>query len=152
MCAAIIDLDWLGWLTRPPRSGSYEGLIAANLEALLPNLADAGVTHLVLARAMVERAALDSLRSLLPGLVVVRVDARPDTIAQRLGARDTGDVLEGHLRETAELERELDRVGGEDARVANDDRPIRQVSQDLLHLLGWGSSEHDRRPGGEGIA
>lgn len=135
--AAVIDLDWLGWLTKDPGGGDHYQLALDNLKAILPNLIEAGVTHLVIARAFPTREPLQALIEALPRLEVVRIDASPATIEQRLRRRDTGAVLEEHLIESAQMTEALDLAGGERAHVDNDARPIREVTEEVLDLLGW---------------
>jgi predicted kinase len=126
---AVVDLDWLGWVV----PGPVDGLIARNLAAIWPNLVAAGVERLVLTRALDKAEQLEAVRAAAPGLdiTVVRVPASPETIADRLVARDTGAVLEEHLAHPLEL------APVENFEVENDDRPIREVSEELLRRLGW---------------
>jgi hypothetical protein len=125
----VVDLDWLGWVV----PGPVDGLIARNLAAVWPNLRAAGVERLVLARALDRPEELDDIRSAVSGieLTVVKVNASPETIAKRLRRRDTGAVLEEHLRQ------ELDLAPVEDLEIENDGRPIREVAEELLRRLEW---------------
>jgi predicted kinase len=126
---AVVDLDWLGWVG----PGPVDGLIAANLEAIWPNLRSSGVERLVLTRALEKAEQLDAVRAAVPEaeIVVVKVTASPGTIAERLRSRDTGAVLEEHLAQT------LEPAPVEDFEIENDGRPIREVAEELLRRLGW---------------
>jgi adenylylsulfate kinase len=135
--AAIIDLDWLCWITLEPENIGYDALALANLKAMLPKLERADVTHLVLARAMLSRSTLEAFADALPRLEVIRLDASPATITKRLERRDSGSVLKQHLVESVEMSATLDATGGESARIDNDDRPLREVANEVLAHLGW---------------
>jgi hypothetical protein len=138
---AVIDLDWLGWVCGPPgeRSGDVEGLILKNLAAVWPNFRDAGAEYLVLSRVIQSTSQLDALRQAIPQarLTVVRLVGSPETIAERLRRRDTGTILEEHLRETVDFDAVLERAALEDYRVVNDDRSAREVTLEILDTIGW---------------
>lgn len=130
---AVIDLDWLCWVS----GADVHGLMTANLRAVGANYARAGVSHLVLARALLEPAHLDAVRQGLPGvaLTVVRLVASQETVMARLRGRDAGAVLEGHLAEAAAFTARVAAAGLEDHVVTNDGRPIREVAGAVLKLF-----------------
>jgi hypothetical protein len=134
--AAIIDLDWLGWVTTPSPAGPNE-LIIRNLAAMWPNFRAAGIDFFVLSRTITDPAQVEDLRRALPeaSLRVVRLVASPTAIEDRLTHRDTGKILEQHL---AEARRFLGAASGiEDVTVANDNRSVREVAQEILDWSGW---------------
>ncbi len=137
--AAVVDLDWLGWLRLRSSTVTADQLIARNLAAIWPNLREAGMRYAVLARAMLGRDGLDALRLAVPDadLVVVRLTALPSTIESRLRRRDSGEELEEHLRESMEMSRVLDRAGLEEMAVANDNRTPQEVAREVLQRVGW---------------
>ncbi len=137
--AAVVDLDWLGWLHRRSSSVTADQLIARNLAAIWPNLREAGMTCAVLARAILGRDGLDALRVAVPqaDLVVVRLTASPRTIEHRLRRRESGEELEDHLRDSIEMSRAMDREALEDIAVANDDRSPSDVARQVLQRVGW---------------
>jgi adenylylsulfate kinase len=137
--AAVVDLDWLGWLHLPSSAISADQLIARNLAAIWPNLREAGMSYAVLARAIVGRDGLDALRVAVPEaeLIVVRLTASPRTIEGRLRQRDSGLELEEHLRESMEMSRVMDREGLEDMAVANDGGSPAEVAREVLRRVGW---------------
>jgi hypothetical protein len=138
---AIIDLDWLGWVSSAPRGpDTIDRLILSNLAAVWPNFEAAGVGRLVLARTVLDSEPIEGIGEAIGpvSLTIVRVTASPDTIAERLGARDTGAVLAQHLAEASEFGRVLDELRAEDFQVSNDGRPIREVSEEILARAGWG--------------
>jgi adenylylsulfate kinase-like enzyme len=137
--AAVVDLDWLGRVHLRSSAITADQLIARNLAAIWPNLRDAGMSHAVLARAILGRERLDALRVAVPeaDLVVVRLTASPATIEGRLRRRDSGQELDEHLRESLEMSRAMDRAGLEDMAVANDDRSPEEVAREVLRRVGW---------------
>jgi adenylylsulfate kinase-like enzyme len=137
--AAVVDLDWLGWLHMRSSAVSADQLIARNLAAIWPNLREAGMSHAVLARAILSRDGLEALRVAAPeaALTVVRLTASPSTIERRLRQRDSGKELEEHLRESTEMSRAMDREALEDTSVANDDRSPTEGAREVLERVGW---------------
>jgi adenylylsulfate kinase len=135
--AAAIDLDWLAWTSLPP-PGGYDALMATNLAALVPNFSAAGITHLVLIRALRERAQVETIRAALPrtNLRVVLLESPPALVEARLRARDHGDNLATHLAETEDFRRT--EPGLADFTVANDERPARDVAEEVLEQVAWG--------------
>jgi adenylylsulfate kinase-like enzyme len=146
--SAIVDLDWLGWVHLGTAFEGVERLIAGNLAAIWPNLRSAGVRRLVLVRAIHRREAVDGLRRALPkaDLTVVRLSTSRATAEERLRRRDTGPVLEEHLRQTVVMAALMDRAALEDFKVANDGRPIREVAAEILLRASW----VHRTPGADG--
>lgn len=143
LVAAVVDLDWLGWVCRPENAADIPGavysLIVRNLAATWPNLRGAGAERLVLARAVTHRDEVDAIRDALRGveLVVVRLTAAPETIRARLEGRDSGAILEEHLRRAVEFDRLLDEGDIADATVSTDGRAPRDLARDVLVAAGW---------------
>jgi adenylylsulfate kinase-like enzyme len=137
--AAVVDLDWLGWLHLRSSTVTADELISRNLAAIWPNLRDSGMSHAVLARAILSQDGLDALRSAVPDadLVVVRLKASPSTIEGRLRHRDSGQELEGHLAESMQMGRVMDQAGLEDISVATDDRLPSDIAREVLNSVGW---------------
>lgn len=135
MLAAVIDLDWLGWTTV---SDSAE-LMWRNLAAVWRNYADAGVEYVVMARLIQDRSELDAIHRAIPDAVVtvVRVDSSPALVAARLRGRDSGRILEEHLRQSGEFASVVASLGVEDLVIDNGDRAVREVALEVLGLIGW---------------
>lgn len=144
--AALVDLDWLGWICRPATrahdAGAVHSLIVRNLGAMWPNLRDAGAERLVLARAVTTWREVEELRAAVGSadLVVVRLTATRATIRARLEARDSGHVLEEHLAQSSEFDRLLDGAGIADASVPTDGRTVRDVARDVLAAVRWSAT------------
>jgi hypothetical protein len=133
---AVIDLDWLGWVSNPQGDGPGE-LIARNLAAIWPNFRVDGIDRFVLARTITDPVQVDDLRRAVPeaSFLVVRLVASPSTIEDRLRYRDAGETLEQHLAEARRFESLA--TGTEDLTVANDNRSIREVALEILDWSGW---------------
>ncbi len=137
---ALVDLDWLAWVRPAPASiYTVHSLLAENLGLIWPRFREAGVERLVLARYLDDAAQLRALRAVLPGveLCVVRLTAPQPLVEQRLRARDAGVQLEEHLAETARLAARAEAAAIEDAVVANGERPLRAVAEDVVAAAGW---------------
>ncbi|MFI5371504.1 MAG: hypothetical protein ACHQ52_08100 [Candidatus Eisenbacteria bacterium] len=136
---AVVDLDWLGWVHVGDGFRDYDRLMIANLRRLWPGFAEVGVRHLVLARALLRRDALETLASGFPGspIVTVRLDAARRTLEQRLSSRDQGATLREHLAELDHFTTTVARAALEDAVVSNDDRPIEEVAREILGFTRW---------------
>jgi adenylylsulfate kinase len=126
--AAVIDLDWLGWLAGA--DGGVDELIVRNLDATWPNYEAAGAERAVLARSVRDAGLVEALRARFD-LTVVRLTAPNETRAARLSWRDTGTQLAEHL---AEPGTEADVA---DLEVANEGPPIRDVAREVLRRVGW---------------
>ena len=136
---AAIDVDWLGWASSS--SATVDELITRNLQAVAANYAAAGISRLVLARAVVSPAALQTITEALPGweLMVVRLNARRETQERRLRSRDSGDELTTHLGKIDDMNRRVETATPDAPVVENDDRAIRDVALEVMRVSGWTS-------------
>ena len=141
VASAAIDLDWLCWvhLGASLTAHQLDSLILQNLMSIWPNFRSVGVEYLVLARALLDRTLLVALRREFPQtpVTVLRLHASPQTIEARLTRRDTGEILEEHLRQSAAMTDTLERAGLEDATILNDGGCVAEVAQHILDVLGW---------------
>jgi dephospho-CoA kinase len=137
--AAVVDLDWLGWFHGPPDAPSPDELIAENLRVVAARFLSAGARYLVLARALTTSEQVAALKEALQGveMTVVLVQASAETIAERLGRRDAGDVLREHLEESAQMARALASANLHDAVLENETTPPADTARELLRRLGW---------------
>jgi gluconate kinase len=136
---AVVDLDWLGWVHAGPGFKAFDRLIARNLAAIWPNLEAAGARRLVLARRLMHRELLDELPRALPAaeVKVVRLTASRETVEERLRRRDTGEVLDEHLEEARSQLAAMDELALEDAKVATDGLPVREIAIAVMRAAGW---------------
>jgi ribosomal protein S18 acetylase RimI-like enzyme len=138
---ARIDGDELcqTWPT-PPGDPAEDGLAFANLAAIVPNLAERGLSSVVLARVVEKPGDRERYQGVFPGatITVVRVTASEATRQARVLQREpTGYWQDWGLARTVELEEHLDRLAAEDFRVENDGRPTPEVAAEVLDRAGW---------------
>jgi adenylylsulfate kinase len=134
--AAAVDLDWLSWTSLRPPEG-IDAFIALNLKTLIPNFVSIGITHMVLTRAIQKLSQVETIRDVLfdVRLQVVLLESPKSFIESRLRNRDHGTNLVRHLAETEEFRRT--EPGLQDVTVSNDDRPAREVAEEVLTRAGW---------------
>ncbi len=134
---ALIDLDYLCW--GEPGSdepGAEHEMLLRNLAPVVSNYRVVGVTRFVLARAMRDRAQIESLRVTVEmPLAVVELRVSWDEIERRL-ADDPTTARADDLREAREWLEAGDHEGLADLTIDND-RPLREVATETLDRLGW---------------
>ena len=87
-----------------------------------------------------DRAELDRYRAAIPGaeITVCRLVAPEVMRVKRLrGRMPPGPSLDWHLKRTATLESELERLKVEDFVVENGDRTASEVALEVLARAGW---------------
>ena len=132
-----VDLDWLTWFDVPgTQDGAAHEVYLANVAAVVGNLRQVGVRHVVLAGAVRD---VDEVRALEAAaairLRVVRLVVPFEDIARRLEA----DPTSGRRDDLAVAERwiaESVGVGVEDLEIANDG-PIHELACRIIDWLGW---------------
>jgi thymidylate kinase len=134
---ALIDLDYLCWGEPGSDAPGAEHLILLkNLVPVVANYLDAGVTRFVLARAMRDRAQVESLRETIAmPLRVVELRVPWDEIERRL-TDDLTAARADDLREAREWLAAGDHEGLADLTIDND-RPLREVATEIIGRLGW---------------
>jgi adenylylsulfate kinase len=134
--AAAVDLDWLGWTSLRPPEG-IDALIALNLKTVIPNFVSVGITHLLLTRAIQKLSQVETIREVLfdVRLQVVLLESPTSLTESRLSNRDHGANLARHLAEAEEFRQT--EPGLQDVTVSNDDRPAREVAEEVLTMTGW---------------
>ena len=136
---AAIDLDGLA-VMHPQESPHGRLLAFANLAAVWPNYAAAGVERLIVARVVEHRAELDEYRAAVPGAqpIVCRLTAPLSLMHERLRVRESGMFLDRALERAAELDGILDSSRVEDFVVDNGSgRSVTGVAREVLSLVGW---------------
>jgi energy-coupling factor transporter ATP-binding protein EcfA2 len=138
---ALLDLDFLGWAdTGGGGRPVWLGVMLRNLAALVGNYLEVGVRFFVLAGSIRDLAELETLRAELSmPLRVVRLTVPLQEIEDRLRPDPTAGRRDD-LRGAASWIAASIGAGIEDATVSND-RPIREVADDILDWLGWQASE-----------
>ncbi|HVE62411.1 MAG TPA: hypothetical protein VNB94_01225 [Mycobacteriales bacterium] len=137
--SAMIDLDWLGQLhPMPPDDPFAHGVIADNLAAVWPSFAARGVKYLALARLVTAETQWSRYRAAIPDgdFTLVRLVAPIPAVEARLDVRHALDVsasiLDYHRSRVADVTATLDALALEDFTVVNEDRPLRDVAEEVL--------------------
>jgi hypothetical protein len=136
---AVIDLDWLGWLTSKTHSGDViHRLIVDNLAKVWPNFKALGAHRLVLMRTLGSRSEADDICAAVPDveLKIVRLAVSRDTVVKRLEKRDTGSTLNTHLQESLDFARALESDPFEDLLV-DAERPLDELARFVMQEVGW---------------
>jgi adenylylsulfate kinase len=134
---AMLDLDYFGWggADFSSHDASYL-LMLRNLAAVAANYREAGVGTFVVAWFVRDRDALRSVQEAVGvPLRVVRLTVPVEGIRQRLASDPTAGRADD-LREAEAQIATCEGVGVEDLVVAND-RPIAQVTAEIMSWLGW---------------
>jgi hypothetical protein len=135
---ASIDLDALGTAYLPSKAID-NSVMYRNLRSVWENYAALGVTRLMLARAIENRAELERCRDGVSAtkVVICRLTARIETMQQRVRSRELGTLQQRFVERAAELAAILDRAQLEDFSVVNENRSITDVAQEMLMRAGW---------------
>ena len=135
---AAIDLDALG-LAHLPSGAGTDGVMYRNLQSVCENYAALGVTRLLLARAVEDRAELELCRTAVSAqnTAVCRLAAGIDTMQQRVRTRESGILQDEFVDRVAILDAILDRARLEDVVVINENRSVNDVALEILMKAGW---------------
>src|ERR1051326_3600592 len=135
---AAIDLDALG-LAHLPCAAGNDGAMYRNLKSVCENYASLGVTRLLLARAMEDRAELDLCRTVVSAAktTICRLTATIPTMWQRVKMRESGTLQLQYVNRVVTLETILDRARLEDFVVVNESRSVSEVAQEMLSKASW---------------
>ena len=139
---AAIDLDALG-LAHLPSAAATMALCIAILSLSAEIMLRLGVTRLLLARAMEDRAELELCRSIVSAAntTVCRLTASiADDAATRQNCANPGALQRQYVDRVAILDAILDRAALEDFVVVNENRSLSDVAQEMLIKAGWISS------------
>ena len=135
---ASIDVDALGTAHLPPTLQNHQ-LMYQNLQSTWANYAHAGLTRLLLARAVEDRIELEQCRNAVSGakFVICRLTASLKTIQHRVQTRETGTLQNTYIARVAELNSILDRAHLEDFSLSNENRSVTEVAHEMLVRAAW---------------
>jgi hypothetical protein len=139
---AAIDLDTLG-LAHLPSAASTDGVTYRNLQSICENYAALGVTRILLASAVEDRAQLELCRSAVSAqnTAICRLTASLGKMQQRVIMRETGMLQQQFVDRVAILDAILDRATLENFAVVNENRSVTEVAQEMLAKAGWISAD-----------
>ncbi len=131
--AAMVDAELAYFHPKPAGDPHGYAVAEAGLAALWHVYAAAGHRRLLLARVVEDEEQRAIVERAVPGarIRVLRLVARPETIAARLREREIGAGLAWHLARSAEIARS---TLGE---PVDAERPVAEVARDALSRAGW---------------
>lgn len=135
---ASINLDGLATAHLP--SGVEDNdLMYRNLRCVWENCARLGLTRLMLARAIEDRAELERCREAVSGtnIVICRLSATLETMRERVRNREVGMLQHSFVARVAELDAVLDQAHLENFSLMNENRPVTDVAREMLVRSGW---------------
>jgi hypothetical protein len=135
---AAIDLDAFG-LAYLPSGASNDAAMYRNLQSVCRNYAALGVRRFLVARAIEDYATLERCRKAVSAknTVLCRLTASITTMRQRVKMRESGAFQTQFVARVEKLNSILDRAELEDFTVATDDRPVSQITREMLLKAGW---------------
>jgi thymidylate kinase len=133
---AAVDLDWLAWANVDDHGPASHRLLLRNLQAVVANDRDAGMTRFLFAGTVTtEDHVADLARAAGMSLRVVRLAAPIEVIVQRLQAGATDERLEDLEQARTDIREGRGAQLGD--LVVNSDRPVRDVATEILDWLEW---------------
>jgi hypothetical protein len=135
---ATIDLDALGTAHLPSLVRNNQ-LMYRNLQSVSENYAHVGLTRLLLARAIENRAELECCRSAVSPekVVICRLTASMKTMQDRVRGREIGALRDKYVARVVELDAILDHAHLEDFSLQNENRAVTEVAHEMLVRAGW---------------
>jgi hypothetical protein len=135
---AAIDVDALG-LAHLPCGACSDAVMYGNLRSVCKNYAALGIQRFLLARAIEDRAQLDSCRDIVSATntVVCRLTASIAAMKERVQMRETGVSQREYVARVGKLDAILDRARLEDFTVSNENRLLTDVALEMLVKAGW---------------
>jgi len=138
VAAAMIDAELAYFHPKPDDDPQGTRVAEQALAAVAPVYAAAGIERLLLPRVIERPRHLDIVRAAMPGarFQIVWLDVPPETIAERLAAREVGSALDWHLQRAEEIRSNALAHDLFDF-IIDGDRTVREVSQDVLAHADW---------------
>ena len=139
---AAIDLDSLG-LAHLPSADGTDSVMYRNLESVCGNYAASGVTRLLLARAMEDRAELELCQSIVSAANTPFAVLSPalQRCSNASKVRESGMLQQQYVDRVAILDAILNRAALEDFVVVNENRSLNEVAQEMLIKARWISAD-----------
>ncbi|MDQ3962843.1 MAG: hypothetical protein M3277_02870 [Actinomycetota bacterium] len=137
----LLEVDWLGEVFPAPYPDDpYSTRFAMkNLAAIWPHYLDVGITRAIVTMTIENQQELDDLKAALPSgeVIVVRLEASPETRAERIKRRELGTLLDHFLAKTGPLAQHMERFEIGDLVVQNDNQSPQAVANEILRRVGW---------------
>jgi hypothetical protein len=135
---AAFDLDAFG-LACFPADLDRDDWMYRNLRLVCENSASAGITRILLSRAVENRTELERCRASVVArtIVVCRLATSLEVAQQRVKIRDLGILQAQYVARVAELDAILDRAGLEDFTVCSENRSVTDTANEMLVRARW---------------
>jgi dephospho-CoA kinase len=137
----LLEVDWLGEVYPAPYpEDPYSTRFAMeNLAAIWPHYLEVAITRAIVSMTIAHRQELKDLKAALPSaeLTVVRLEASPQTRAERIRRRELGSLLDHFLEKTGPLAQQMESLRIGDLVVENDSRTPQAVATEILRRVGW---------------
>ena len=137
----LLEVDWLGEVYPAPYpEDPYSTRFAMkNLAAIWPHYLEVAITRAIVTMTIENQEELNDLKTALPSaeVIVVRLEASPQTRAERIRRRELGTLLHHFLEKTGPLAEQMESFGIGDLVVQNDDQTPHAVANEILRRIGW---------------
>lgn len=137
----LLEVDWLGEVYPAPNPDDpYSTSFAMkNLTAIWPHYLKVAITRAIITMTIENHQELEDLRAALhPAKVtVVRLEASPQTCAERIRQRELGALLDHFVEKTGPLAEQMKCLGIGDLVVENDNRTPQDVAAEILTRIHW---------------
>jgi hypothetical protein len=137
---AAVDLAQIGEAWPPPADDRWnERLAHRNLACMWSNFREAGAERLLLERVLEARSLLRHVAAAVPGaqITVVRLRAPKEIVEARIRHREQGRDPSWYLEAAAYLVETMERSDIADHVIETANRPVSEVAQDILRMVGW---------------
>lgn len=132
---AVIDMDYLRYaFPRPKDDPFHRNLGQKNLAAVAGNYLEADIKNFIIPNVIENQQDIEDINVAIPGskVLVVRLNAKPETLQERLRARESGETLKWYLNRAAELSEQLERSNLEDMVIDTDNKSIEQLADEIV--------------------
>jgi predicted kinase len=135
---ATVELEEIARCWTEASETARASFVYRNLAALWSNFAAVGATRLLLSGLVERRLEVQRVSEAVPGAVVtvVRLHAPLAVLERRIRLREPG-APDGELDGARWWTRHFEGEHPEDHLVESDQRPVREIAEDVLRLAGW---------------
>lgn len=135
---ATIELEEIARCWPDAIEGSRTTFAYQNLAALWSNFVAVGASRLLLSTLLEQRSDLSLVADAVPdaAITVVRLNAPPSELEQRVRLREPTDP-DGELVGVQWWSQHFDEVRVEDFVVETENRPIGEITREVLRLADW---------------
>ena len=136
----FVDIDALRWCyPAQPEDRFRTKLAMKNLTTVWANFHEFGARSLILSDVIESRNELERYRAAIPGadILVIRLHASLNTLAERVKQRELGAALEWPLQRAPELALLMEQNKVEDILVDTDNKTVTEIAREILTRSEW---------------